>query len=150
MFKISKRASCTLSQILTAAVFVLLTAALFLLPQILRFFIEVFGKPESYFLPTVLLLYAALPPAFAADIALHLLLRRVRADMIFTEKSVVCLRVLSWCCMLEAVIFFALGFWYYMIFLLSFAALFMGVILRVVKNVIEEASAIKAENDFTI
>lgn len=150
MLKISKRASCTLSQILTAAVFVLLTAALFLLPPVLRFIMDVFGKPESYFLPTLILFYVSLPPAFAADISLHLLLRNVRQEQIFTAKSSVYLCAISWCCMLETVIFFVLGFWYLTLFLLSFAALFIGVILRVVKNVIEEASAIKAENDFTI
>ena len=33
---------------------------------------------------------------------------------------------------------------------LAFVAGFLGLVLRVVKNVIEEAVALKAENDFTI
>ena len=46
--------------------------------------------------------------------------------------------------------FFALGFFLTSAFAVTFAAFFMGIILRVVKNVIEQATVIKSENDFTI
>ncbi len=150
MWKISKKASCVLSEILTAVLFLLLVSGVFFLPAILRFFTEVFYKPAEYYVPTLVILYAALLPAFAAVAALHLLLKNVRDERIFTAQSVSYLRILSWCAIGESILFFALGFYYCMIFLLSFAALFLGVILRVVKNVIEEAAAIKEENDFTV
>ncbi len=150
MCKISKKASCILSEILTAVLFLLLLAGVFFLPAILRFFTDVFLKPAEYYTPTLIILYGALIPAFAAVSALHLLLKNVRDGRIFTPQSVSYLRILSWCAVGESVLFFALGFYYCMVFLLSFAALFLGVILRVVKNVIEEAAAIKEENDFTV
>jgi len=150
MLKISKKASNTLSQIFCIVIFVLLTASVFALPSVMRFFIEIFYKPEEYFLPTVIILYFVLLPAFIADISLFLLLRNIKSEKIFTPESVAYLRTISWCCMAAGALFFVLGFYYYMIFLLAFAAFFMGVILRVVKNVIEEATEIKSENDFTI
>lgn len=150
MLKISKKLSVTLSRILTVVVFALLVAALPLLPSLLSFLIKVFLKPEDFFWPTLILLYAVLIPAFTADVSLYLLLRNVESGRIFTAQSVLYLRILSWCCMLAGVLFFALGFYYLMVFLLAFAAIFMGIILRVVKNVIEEAAEIKSENDFTI
>ena len=150
MPKISKKASNTLSQIFCAAIFILLVIAVFTLPAIMNFFIEIFYKPAEYFLPTMIVLYLVLIPAFVADISLFLLLKNIKNERIFTPKSVTYLRTLSWCCMLAGLLFFILGFLYYMVFLIAFAAFFMGVILRVVKNVIEEATEIKSENDFTI
>ena len=41
--------------------------------------------------------------------------------------------------------------WYYLVALvLAFTAALLGLCLRVVKNVIEEATAIKSENDLTV
>ena len=34
--------------------------------------------------------------------------------------------------------------------IIAFACAFMGLIVRVVKNIIEQATAIKSENDFTV
>lgn len=150
MPKISKKVSNTISRIFTVLIFVLLIAAVFLLPHMLGFLIKAFDKPAEYFTPTVIILYAVLLPAFAADISLFALLSNIKNNRIFTLSSVSYLRIISWCCMIVGVIFFVLGFYYYMVFLISFASVFMGVILRVVKNVIEEATAIKSENDFTI
>ncbi len=150
MFKISKKASTILSEILTGILLMILIAGVFFLPSVLRFFTEVFEKPAEYFSPTLVILYTALLPAFAAVGALYFLLKNVRDGRIFTTQSVKYLRILSYCCMAECLIFFALGFYYVMVFLLSFAALFMGVVLHVVKNVIEEAAEIKEENDFTV
>ena len=150
MLKISKKASNTLSQIFCIIIFVLLVVGAISLPAIMNFFIEVFYKPAEYFLPTVIILYFVLIPAFIADISLFLLLDNIKKDRIFSRESVAYLRTISWCCMAAGALFFVLGFYYYMVFLISFAALFMGVILRVVKNVIEEATEIKSENDFTI
>lgn len=150
MLKISKKASNTLSQIFCILIFVLLVVGAISLPSIMNFFIKVFYKPAEYFLPTVTILYFVLIPAFVAVISLFLLLDNIKKDKIFSRESVTYLRAISWCCMAAGALFFILGFYYYMVFLISFAAFFMGVILRVVKNVIEEATEIKSENDFTI
>ena len=150
MLKISKKASTHLSEFLTGVLFGILIVGVFFLPSVLRFFTELFQKPSEFYTPTLIILYTAMIPAFAAVFALRFLLKNVRQERIFTEQSVQYLRILSYCCMAECAIFFALGFYYAMVFLLSFAALFMGIILCVVKNVIEEATEIKQENDYTV
>lgn len=150
MLKISKRASTFLSQILSILVLVLLIGGACTMPLILRFFMNFFSKPESFYTPVLMILYVAFVPAFAADIALLVLICNIKADDVFCAKSVSCLRLISWCCFAEGIIFFALGFFLTSAFAVTFAAFFMGIILRVVKNVIEQATIIKSENDFTI
>lgn len=147
MFRISKHASVLLSQLLTAAVFIMMAIAVFLLPAIL----ERYGIAQGDLrIPCTAILYLAVAGGLYADVSLHFLLMNIRRGAIFTQSSVKYLRRLSWCCFAECVIFFALMFYLSLGVLLSFACAFMGVILRVVKNVIEEAVDIKNENDYTI
>jgi hypothetical protein len=48
-------------------------------------------------------------------------------------------------------VLFALLGWYFRLALaVGFVAVFVGLCLRVVKNVIEEATLIKSENDLTV
>ncbi len=87
-----------------------------------------------------------------ADVCLMLLLNNVRKGTVFTESSVLYLRLISWAAILSAVACIPL---YVMLHLFSmlcitFVGFFLGIVLRVVKNVIEEGTAIKAENDSTI
>ena len=97
-----------------------------------------------------MLLYIALVPAYTAALALLALLRKVQRDEIFTQKAVGNLRLVSYCCLAECAAFAALTVYFRFAAFIAFAALFMGVILRVVKNVIARAAEVKAENDFTI
>ena len=150
MLKIPSKVSASISLVFAVLIFAALVLLAVFLAPLLSFFMEVFSKPEGYFIPTLVLLYTALLPAFAADACLWRLLRNIAGGQIFTDSSVACLRGLSWLCMAETVIFFILGFYYVLMFCLAFAAVFMGIILRVVKNVMEEAAAMKAENDYTI
>ena len=86
----------------------------------------------------------------AAVLALDYLLL-VRRRQVFTDGAVSCLRTISWCCFIEAGLFVVIGVLFFGIdLILAFVAGFLGLVLRVVKNVIEEAVALKAENDFTI
>ena len=60
------------------------------------------------------------------------------------------IRLVSYCCLAECAVFAAQTVYFRFAAFIAFAALFMGVILRVVKNVIARAAEVKAENDFTI
>ncbi len=81
---------------------------------------------------------------------LHSLLGKIRQDQVFILKNVKSLRVISWCCFAASFLLLVGGIYYYLFFLMSIIAAFVALILRVVKNVIEQAMLIKAENDFTI
>ncbi len=152
MLKINKNTSTTLSVIATVIVLLVLVFCTFAMPWILRSYLELrhphmIGVHETAIL---VITYTAILLAYPAVTVLLLLLQKVKCGEVFTEKAVTHLRFLSWCCIAEALIFLCLSKFFPLALALVFAALFMGLILRVVKNVIEEATAIKAENDFTV
>lgn len=157
--RVSRRASTTLSYLLSILVAPILVLLTIFMPRILRLYVQVVYTPQQAAAPNLLeripvmlwiVIYAGIAIAYLADGAMLVLLNRVRHEQVFTDRSVACLRLLSWCCIGEAVCFFFVGYYFRFSYAVSFAAFFIGIALRVVKNVIEEATAIKAENDFTI
>ena len=98
-----------------------------------------------------LLSYLVIALVIVADICLFLLLRNIRRELIFTASSVTLLRIISWASILAGFIAFPLFFVFIREALfISFVALFLGVVLRVVKQVIAKATELKEENDATI
>jgi len=158
MIKISKRVSTTISLALVVIVFILLVLALFIAPDIwIMYYHKLYMGDtstqidHSLLLSSMIVVYLSLLPAFVADISLFILLKNIRIERCFEKINVRMLRIISWCCFFECIIFFVLwAMHFYMFWALSFAAAFIGVILRVVKNVMEEATEIKSENDLTV
>lgn len=151
MPKISKNASVTLSLICCAVGFLgLIAIAVMLTVLVVRGDTFLFGEGTArkwmalrYFLLLI--------PVGVADGFLVKLLLLVKKHLVFTDRAVSCLRTISWCCFLEAGLCALSAILYFRIHLaLFFVTGFLGLVLRVVKNVIEEAVALKAENDFTI
>jgi hypothetical protein len=97
------------------------------------------------------LYYACCVPAVAALLLLDRLLSNITKGKVFTEENVKALRAISWCCFAEAVILVIAALYFApILFAVAIVTAFFGLILRVVKNVIDAAVALKAENDFTI
>ena len=94
--------------------------------------------------------YAMMTVAFFALGLLFFLLFYVLRERIFQPSLIRWLRGLSWCCFVEGALFFSIGFCFQLALGVGLAACFLGLCLRVVKNVIAEAIRIKNENDFTI
>lgn len=146
MPKISKNASVTLSLICCIVGFLGLVFLAWYFPHMIP---ETASRAAS--VGILVLDYLLLVPVAVADGFLVKLLLLVRQRQVFTDQAVSCLRTISWCCFIEAGLFVATGVLFFGIDLvLAFVAGFLGLVLRVVKNVIEEAVALKAENDFTI
>ena len=105
---------------------------------------------ESVYLPLLVTLYCAVPFGVVALVCLDKLLCNIRKEQSFIMQNVTLLRIISYCCFGEVFVFV------YITILKPFAAVvmiacaFMGLILRVVKNVFEQAVRIREENDFTI
>lgn len=148
MPKISKNASVTLSLICCGIGFLGLVALGLFLPAYLPSHGGLYG--ETLPVKLVILLYLCLVPVALADGFLVKLLLLVRKRQVFTDGAVSCLRTISWCCCIEAGLLALGAIYYYLMPALAFVAGFLGLVLRVVKNVIEEAVALKAENDFTV
>ena len=112
-----------------------------------RLFIFSSELGTTYFLLTV---YAgAIPSAFLL-ISLFCLLRRIKKGTVFIQKNVDSLRHISWCCFAGAVVSLVSSFYYISWIMVAVAAAFVGLIVRVVKNVFSKAVSLQDDADFTI
>lgn len=82
--------------------------------------------------------------------ALWKLLRNIKREIVFAPDNVRLLRMISWCCAFAAVIFLVSGAYYTPFIFVAVAAAFMMLIVRVVKNVFQQAIEMKSELDLTI
>ena len=94
--------------------------------------------------------YAMLLVAFAAVALLIVLLRSTLSEKVFFERTLRTLNWLSLCCFVEGLLFVYIAFYFTAALCLTLAAFFLGVSLRVVRNVIAEAMRCKEENDLTV
>ncbi len=157
MLKIKSNHSITLSIILSVLFFVGCGVGVFYLPTLTEILIDVSDNignrgeiTEGGRIFVLCLAYGILAILILANSLLFSLLLRVRAGLVFTEKSVALIRGVAWCCLLLSIVFGLLGIYFQLSFIVAFAAIFLGICLRVVKNVIEEATEIKSENDLTV
>lgn len=157
MFKVSSKFSNNLSLAIAIIFFVGCIVAAFLLPTVTNMLIDTpdnigdrgsITQTGRFFVHIVA--YALLSIVTLADILSIALLLRIRKGEVFTEKSVSLIRGVSWSCILLCIAFALLGVYFQLALIMAFLALFLGVCLRVVKNVIEEATVIKGENDLTV
>ncbi len=157
MLKIKSNHSITLSIVLSVLFFIGCVVGAFIMPSLTEMLIDVTDNIGNRADITnggrtrvLCLAYAVLAVLVLADALLFSLLLRVRSGLVFTEKSVALIRGVSWCCFLLGAVFCGLGIYFQLAFIVAFAAIFLGLCLRVVKNVIEEATEIKSENDLTV
>lgn len=78
------------------------------------------------------------------------LLKNIKRGEVFTEANVRRMRGMSWCCAGAALICLASALYYLPFLLVGLAAGFTGLVVRVVKNVFQQAIAMKSELDLTI
>lgn len=157
MLKISTKRSTMVSLVISVTFFVLCVVAVFFMPTVINMLIDTpdnignrgditnGGRVYVHVVSYVLLSTFAL-----CDVFNMLLLLRVRKGLVFTEKSVSLIRLVSWGCLGICLCFLLLGVYFQLALIVAFLALFLSLCLRVVKNVIEEATEIKGENDLTV
>lgn len=157
MLKIPSKASIVISTILSVLFLSGCLIGAFFLPQATNALIDAKYIVNGYEYITPqnrmvihALSYVVLADVVVADILLFFLLIRVKSGEVFTKKSVALIRGVSWCCIILGLVFAVIGLYFYISFIVAFAALFLGICIRVVKNVIEQATEIKQENDLTV
>lgn len=138
------------SSICTKIVIVIVVCAAIAAPNLVNGYVAHAMKNPAIVTPLLATIYAGTVPGLIALFSLDRLLVNIKAKDVFINKNVKHLRVISWCSFAVSAILFISGFYYLLFVLVAIAAAFFGLILRVVKNVIEQAVAIKNENDFTI
>ncbi len=142
--------SILLSRLCVIAFIVLLTAvavlAPFLVERLIANRIYLVGA-KTFFLLTI---YTGCVPAAVLLASLFLLLHRIKEGRVLVTKNVESLRHISWCCFLGALICLASALYYIPWLAVAVAAAFMGLIVRVIKNVFDRAVSLQNDADFTI
>lgn len=157
MLKRSEKISVVISCIIGAVFLVALVFAAFWLPVVVNSMIDVTdnigNRNEISQLGRALILidaYAMLSLAALAVGFLFFLLSTVYRHEVFSKRATGLISAISWCCFGESLLSLLLITQFQLVIIVTLAACFLGLCLRVVRQVIDEASRIKAENDFTI
>lgn len=149
--------SIKLSLVITRAFGVLLILfAIFAYP-FFKWYVSVFSSDTRNFVVIMLTVsaYFAMPAAAVTLYCLNKLLVNISKKVTFEFENVKLLRIISWCCfyiVLEGII---LSIIYapnisFSFIIITVSAFFVGLLVRVVKNVFESAIEIKEENELTI
>ncbi len=90
-------------------------------------------------------------PAWCTLVELWRLMGLLCREEVFSLKTVRLLRIISWCCFSVGAISCAAAlFIHFSVLVISVAAALMGLIVRIVKNIIAQAVAMKDELDYTV
>ncbi|MBQ3587404.1 MAG: DUF2975 domain-containing protein [Oscillospiraceae bacterium] len=147
----NKDKSLKLSRICVYIFAVIMVAAAIAAPKLFSLLISLRTKYLAGTLPYFLAsTYTACIPATVALWGLNRLLGNIEKGDVFINENVHIMRTLSWRCIVAGLICFLSASYYMPFLILAAAAGFVGLILRVVKNVFARAVEIKQENDYTI
>lgn len=105
---------------------------------------------DKYLLLFIISTYLILLVGFYIMSNLSKLINNINEEEIFTLENINLLRYISWACFLIAFISLLSTFYYYVWFIIFVVGIFMGMLLRVIKNVFSKALEIKEENDLTV
>ena len=105
---------------------------------------------ESLRVALVIILYAGSVFGWFILFEMLRLIRNIRKGIVFTEQNVAILRAVSLLCLGVGILTFAGGFFYQPLFFVTLAALFLTLVVRVVKNVMHKAVEMKDELDLTV
>ena len=151
----SKNKSVVLSIVVCFVFAAVLTAGVLVGPWAVKQWFQLYRGWEGEDLRHMVVLFNACfyPSAVFAYVTLYSLLRllvNIRQEQVFVKANVRYLQRISWCCFAVALITAIGGVQYLPFWFIAIAAAFVGLMLRVVKNVMENAVEIKAENELTI
>ncbi len=153
----NRKRSATLSIIVCFVFVAVLTVALFIGPFAVKWWFILYRgwsehKPALAEM-MVIFKWCFYPSAVFAYVALYSLIKllfNIKKERIFISKNVTYLRIISWCCFAVAIVTLVGGILYIPYLVITVAAAFVGLMLRVVKNVMQNAVEINQENELTI
>ena len=157
MLKINRKLSVTISIALTALMLLGTFALAFFLPSFIEYLLKLPDMNGALLNLTAaqrtIVYVAAYTELFLMASGLGMLfalLLLVKRGSVFTKAAVELIRYISWCLIFMGFIMMSLAFLTLIAVVAGAAVLFVGLAIRVVKNVIEEAVYIKEENDLTV
>lgn len=127
-----------------------LAALLFLAPWICRWYVGLRGMSGEIYTAILAAFYCCTIPAAVALLSLLTLVRNIyRADA-FSRRNSVLMSLISYCCLLVALITAVAGYWYLPMLLVTAAMGFLFLIVRIVRGCFVTALALQEENELTI
>lgn len=120
------------------------------LPFIVGWYTGMREELYPFYWPTLILSACCIFPAAVALYSMDRLLVNIRKANVFITENTEYLRKISWCAYVVSVVFLLIGIMRPTGFVVAFAGFFIGLVLRVIKNVFAQAVAIREENEFTI
>lgn len=145
-----EKRSIRITSVLIKTAMVLCIAALFLMPYAAKMYEIVSFQQDNVTVPLLVTFYICAVFGFVILFVLDRLIRNIGNDKVFTDENVKLIRILSYCCFAIAVVTLIFARLRILVFVITFAAAFIGLILRVIKNCFSEAIRLREENDFTI
>ena len=143
--------SLVLSKVFVVLFMVLLVVCLIFAPRIVERLLSrsflAYQAGAVYFLLTI---YLSSIPAGTVLVSLFLLLKNISSDEVFVRENIVLLRYISWGFFLGGIIGTLSAIYYAPWLPIGIAAAFMGLVVRVVKNVIAKAVSLQDEANYTI
>ena len=122
----------------------------FMAPSLIDWYVRIAGRTETYFYVFLAVFYGCCPFLFCILGLLHQVLRNLKKGNVFIPQNIRFLRYISWLCFCTVPLIL-LGSWFFPVMvLMAIVVAFMGLIVRVVNNVMAAACALKSENDLTI
>ena len=153
----NSKKSTVLSIVVCWIVVAALTAGVFFGPWLVNAWFTYFRgwNADSAGMQRMLNLFcsAFYPCAVLGYVTLYNLIRmlyNIRREQVFIHQNVSHLRRISWCCFAVAGITLVSCVFYLPYLMVGVAAGFVGLMLRVVKNVMQRAVEIREENELTI
>lgn len=138
-----------LSIIFTTLFALAMTFLTFSIPWLVPFLCEIMEYENIVTFMTVIA-YLAVPAGWWAVILLYKILFNVNNKKVFVNENVKFLNILSWLCFYVGVVSAIATSGYLGFLFVSISAFFIGLIIRIVRNIIQEAIKLKEENELTI
>ncbi|NLN97131.1 MAG: DUF2975 domain-containing protein [Eubacteriaceae bacterium] len=150
----NERKSILLSKIVVIAIIVTIPVLGGFLPTLIQQLLcsgSACPIQSDYYTVAILIPYGVMAlPGLVLMAFLYKLLQNIDNHQLFIEDNVSLLRRISWLCFLiAAVAILATGLWWAWS-VLAIAAVLIGLLVRVIKNIFARAIIIKEENDYTI
>ena len=123
--------------------------ALPFIPFLARWY-DAYSAKETIFVQFNVIVYLAMIPVFVILFLLNKLLTNISNEKFFEMQNVTILRVISYACFALTVISAVMIIWRLLAHLICLAFAFIGLLLRELKNVFEQAVILREENDLTV
>ena len=145
-----EKRSIAITSVLIKIAIVLCAAALFLMPYAAKMYEQISFQRDNVTVPLLITFYVCAAFGFVILFVLNKLIKNIGSEKVFIDENVKLLKILSYCCFAIAVVTLIFARFRILVFVITFAAAFIGLILRVIKNCFTEAIRLREENDFTL